>query len=130
MIKLYGFYTGDNNFEVLADEDIARKDLLSEIYTTKGECDWNPDQGTTIMEQIFQIKTEGLKQQIEDEIRQVFNNNPLFNLIDLQTNDIDKGWVFSVKTQYTNNPPSTWNIEVSENVAKLLSNGQYPLRGE
>ena len=64
MVDIKGYTTINNKFEVLTDKEIVKHDLLMYIYTNKGDCDWNPNLGTSIMKKIFQLKNDELKLEI------------------------------------------------------------------
>lgn len=125
---IQGYTTQNGKFEILTDKDIVKHDLLMEIYTHKGDCDWNPQLGTTIDDQIFQYKTDEVKNVIIDELRQVVDNSPFLSLQDIDTQELDKGWIFNLIVSYMGNPPEEWVIPITEeSVKEFKSTGRFPL---
>ena len=128
MPLIQGYTTINNKFETLTDKDIVKHDLLMEIYTHKGDCDWNPNLGTTIQDQIFQLKNDVVKNIIIDELRHVVDNSPFLALQDITTEELEKGWIFNLIVSYMGNPPEEWSIPVTEESMKeFISNGTFPL---
>ena len=105
MPLIQGYTTINNKFETLTDKDIVKHDLLMEIYTHKGDCDWNPELGTTIQDQVFQMKTDEVKDIIIDELKRVVDNSPFLALQDITTEELEKGWIFNLIVSYMGNPP-------------------------
>ena len=91
MPVIQGYTTQYGKFQVITDKDLVKHDLLMEIYTSKGDCDWDPNFGTTIQDQIFQLKNDEVKNTIIDELKQVVDNSPFLALQDISTEEIDKG---------------------------------------
>lgn len=121
-------YTTINNFwETLTNKELVKHDLLLNLYTRKGECDWNQSFGTSIMDKIFQPKTEQLRLDILTDIQNVFENEPRIKLVDIQTTSIDKGWIFNCIISYLNGTPESWQLNISEDSVKKFSNGYYEL---
>ena len=56
-----GYTTQNGEWEILTDKELAKHDLLMLLHTRKGECDWDPSLGTTILDKMFRPKTEALK---------------------------------------------------------------------
>jgi len=128
MPLIQGYTTINNKFETLTDKDIVKHDLLMEIYTHKGDCDWNPNLGTTIQDQIFQLKNDVVKNIIIDELRHVVDNSPFLALQDITTEELEKGWIFNLIVSYMGNPPEEWSIPITEESMKdFISNGTFPL---
>lgn len=95
-----GYTTINNEWEVLTDKELAKHDLLMVLYTRKGECDWNPEFGTTILDKMFQPKTEQLRLDIIDELTTIFDNDPRLSLNNIDTEPLDKGWIFYCEISY------------------------------
>ena len=128
MTIIAGYTTQNNKFERLVDKELVKHDLLMNLFIRKGECDWNPDLGTTIQDKIFQIKTDDVRSDIIEEIRGVFENNQFFSLQGISTTDLEKGWIFNVTTSYLGQEAEEWSIPVTEDVVKeYLSTGSFPL---
>lgn len=128
MPLLQGYTTQNNKWEVLQDKELVKHDLMMEIYTSKGECDWNPTFGSTILDQIFQYKNSITKSIIMEELQQIVNNNPFLELQDITAEDLDKGWNFGIVVSYMGQVPEEWLIPITEETAKeYISNGTVPL---
>ena len=122
-----GYTTINNDWETLTDKELAKHDLLMNLYTRKGECDWNPEFGTTILDKMFQPKTEQLRLDIIDELTTVFENEPRLTLNNIDTEPLDKGWIFYCEISYLNGVPEDWDITITENGISSSSEGNYPL---
>ena len=125
---LQGYTTQNNKWELLQDKELVKHDLMMEIYTNKGECDWNPTLGSTIIDQVFQYKNEATKGLIMDELRYIVEKNPFLTLQDIFVEDMDKGWIFSLYVSYMGGVPEEWIVPLNEEVAKeYFSNGSMPI---
>lgn len=122
-----GYTTINNEWEVLTDKELAKHDLLMVLYTRKGECDWNPEFGTTILDKMFQPKTEQLRLDIIDELTTIFDNDPRLSLNNIDTEPLDKGWIFYCEISYLNGVPEEWEITITEEGISTPSTGVYPL---
>ncbi len=122
-----GYTTINDEWETLTDKELAKHDLLMNLYTRKGECDWNPEFGTTILDKMFQPKTEQLRLDIIDELTTVFENEPRLTLNNIDTEPLDKGWIFYCEISYLNGVPEDWDITITENGISSSSEGNYPL---
>lgn len=100
LVDTLGYTTSNNKWESLTNKDLLKHDLLLRIYTHKGECDWDQSLGSTIIDKIFQVKTEQLRLDILSELQEIFENEPRINLIDIQTTSIEKGWIFTCLISY------------------------------
>ena len=127
LVDTLGYTTSNNKWESLTNKDLLKHDLLLRIYTHKGECDWDQSLGSTIIDKIFQVKTEQLRLDILSELQEIFENEPRINLIDIQTTSIEKGCIFTCLISYLNGTPESWEFNISEDTAKQFSNGYYPL---
>lgn len=128
MTIIAGYTTQDKKFEKLVDKEIIKHDLMMNLFIKKGECDWNPELGTTIEQKIFQIKTEDVKADIIEEITAVINNNNFVTLQNISTVELEKGWIFNVVISYYNNEVEELSIPITEETIKAnLSQGHYPL---
>lgn len=118
MSEILGYTTINNKWETLSGKECAKHDLLLELYTRKGECDWDTNFGTTILDRIFQLKTINVKNEITAEIQDLINRNPLFQLVDLSTTDLEDGWIFNLSISYLGGVPESWQIPITESTAK------------
>lgn len=122
-----GYTTINNEWGSLTDKELAKHDLLMIMHTRKGECDWNPSFGTTILDKMFRPKTEQLRLDILEEISQVFDYDPRLQLNNINTEPLEKGWIFYCEISYLNGLPEEWNFSITEDGVKELSTGSYPL---
>lgn len=128
MVSLKGCTTRNGKWETLTDKELVKHDLLMFIYTTKGECDWNPNLGTTIMKKIFQLKNDELKLEIMGELEAAVGSFPQLTLQEITANDIDKGWIFNIYISYADGETETLSLNISEDSAKAYkSTGEFPL---
>ena len=128
MPVIQGYTTQNNQFEVLTDKDLVKHDLMMEIYSEKGSMDWDPNFGTTIQDQIFQLKNDEVKNTIIDELKQVVDNSPFLALQDITTEELDKGWIFNLVVSYMGEVPEEWQIPITEETVKeFKSTGKFPL---
>lgn len=128
MVDIKGYTTLNNKFEVLTDKELVKHDLLMYIYTNKGDCDWNPNLGTSIMTKIFQLKNEELKLDIMNELEMAVEQFPQLSLHEITANDIDKGWIFNIYISYAGGEVEPLSVDISENSAKQYkSTGTFPL---
>lgn len=129
MSIIKGYTTKNNKWECLTDKDIVKHDFLMLLFTQKGECDWNPTLGTTLLNQLFQYKTEDLKSQIIEELEETVRNMHLIKLNSISSTEIEKGWIFHLSILYVEDDmPEEWNLELSENtISQYKSTGNYPL---
>lgn len=128
MPVIQGYTTQNGEFEVLTDKDLVKHDLMMEIYSEKGSMDWDPNFGTTIQDQIFQLKNDEVKNIIIDELKQVVDNSPFLALQDITTEELDKGWIFNLVVSYMGEVPEEWQIPITEETVKeYKSTGKFPL---
>ena len=128
MPVIQGYTTQNGEFEVLTDKDLVKHDLIMEIYSEKGSMDWDPNFGTTIQDQIFQLKNDEVKNIIIDELKQVVDNSPFLALQDITTEELDKGWIFNLVVSYMGEVPEEWQIPITEETVKeYKSTGKFPL---
>ncbi len=92
-----GLYRGFSSFEFentgsfrINDIELIKLDLLNHIFTRRGERVMMPRFGTVIPDLVFEPLDEELLDQIESELRIVFDYDPRVELLDLViTPDID-----------------------------------------
>lgn len=130
LVTNLGYFTGNDEWDTLTGKELAKYDVLTQIYTHKGECDWNPNYGTTIIDKLFQPKLEAIKDEIRDEIEEVFDNEPRFNLISLSTEELEDGWIFYCNVSYLQGTPEEWILNITKSAFENLSQGYYPLGEE
>nr|DAH71155.1 MAG TPA: baseplate wedge protein [Caudoviricetes sp.] len=126
-MTITGYTTINNEWGILIDKDLAKHDLLLRIYTTKGECDWDPNFGTTIKNKLFQPKTIQVRNDIQNELIETFLEDPRFTLLSIEPVDIDKGWVFYCSISYLDGIPEEWQLDITLDKFNNPSNGYFPL---
>jgi phage baseplate assembly protein W len=122
-----GYTTVNDSWETLTDKELAIHDLLMVLHTRRGECDWDPDFGASILDKMFRPKTDQLKIDIMNEISDAFNNDPRLTLNILNALDIDNGWIFYCEISYLDGIPENWSISVTKDEITAISNGTFPL---
>lgn len=128
LFKVLGYTTRNNVWETLTDSELAKHDILIQLQTHKGECDWDPNFGTTIMDKMFQPKTVELKKDIMEEIESTIDSDPRFSLNDIQAEEVEKGWIFLCSVSYLDGVPEEWTISITEDgIKEYLSGESYPL---
>ena len=131
MTIIAGYTTQNNKWERLVDKELIKHDLLMNLFIRKGECDWNPELGTTIDEKIFQIKTPEAKNDIIDEIKGVIDANTFISLQNIETQELDNGCIFNLTISYLDKEEEVWSLPITEDTVKgFLSTGVYPLNEE
>ena len=92
-----GLYRGFSSFEFentgsfrINDIELIKLDLLNHIFTRRGERVMMPTFGTIIPDLVFEPLDEETIDQLESELREVFDYDPRVELLDLVvTPDID-----------------------------------------
>ena len=96
-----GLYKGFSSFEFentgsfkINDIELIKLDLLNHIFTRRGERVMMPTFGTIIPDLVFEPLDEETIDQLESELRVVFDYDPRVELLDLiVTPDIDSNAV-------------------------------------
>ena len=89
MRKFKGFSTVNKEHTDwrLYDEDLAKQDLLNEIYTRKGERLMSPSFGYVVWDLLFDPLTEEVKATIEQDTIRIVSKDPRFQLLQLIVTD-------------------------------------------
>lgn len=89
MRKFKGFSTVNKEHTDwrLYDEDLAKQDLLNEIYTRKGERLMIPSFGYIVWDLLFDPLTEEVKAAIEQDTIRIVSKDPRFQLLQLIVTD-------------------------------------------
>lgn len=125
-IELSGFSTSENKFDMLRGYKMAIEDVVNELNTDIGECDWDPQFGSSARKVIFTIKTDMVRDQIVNEVREILKHN-YFTCESFTYEEYDKGWTFYFKIKYMNEVPLTWVLQKSIEKSPYVSNGIFPL---
>ena len=126
LVTNLGYTTLFNNWDYLIDKELAKHDILMALNTEVGECDWDPTFGTTIRKKIFDKKIDANKDALIEELKNVFIDEPRFELLDIVTTEVEKGWIFNCIVSYLKGTPEEWIISV--NRQGIASVGHYPLK--
>ena len=121
-----GYSTIGNTWGYMTNKELAKHDLLLNLNITTGECDWDPDLGTSIQKKMFNKKTQANKDEIVYEIQKVFNDDPRFTLEEMRSIDVDKGWIFYCTISYLGGTPEEWIFSV--NREGKASVGNFPVK--
>lgn len=98
---LVGFSTINKktDFE-LHDYELAKRDLLNEFFTVKGERLCLPDFGSIVWTLIFEPLTEEIRDLIEDDVRTIVEKDPRFEIEDLEIEDFEHGFIVNLVLKY------------------------------
>ena len=86
--------------KVLYDVDLVRRDLLNHFYTHKGERVMDVDYGFIGWDLIFELDNIGNKQLLESDARNIVSQDPRLNLISINVDTIEYGYVVRMVLQY------------------------------
>jgi len=92
MRKFKGFSTVERNYGnfKLYDVDLAKRDLLNELYTRKGERLMSPHFGSIVWDLLFDPLHEEVVDKIRDDCQRIVTKDPRWKLINLDvTESID-----------------------------------------
>jgi len=89
MRKFKGFSTVNKQHTDwrLYDIDLAKQDLLNEIYTRKGERLMSPSFGYIVWDLLFDPLTEEVKSALEDDTIRIVSKDPRFQLLQILVAD-------------------------------------------
>jgi phage baseplate assembly protein W len=89
MRKFKGFSTVNKQHTDwrLYDIDLAKQDLLNEIYTRKGERLMSPSFGYIVWDLLFDPLTEEVKSALEDDTIRIVSKDPRFQLLQILVTD-------------------------------------------
>jgi len=121
-----GYTTQNNVWGYMTNKELAKHDILLNFNVDLGECDWDPTFGTSARKKIFDKKTETNKEDLITEIQRIFSNDPRFELISIDTEDLNKGWIFYCMVAYLGGTPEEWVFSVDRQ--GIASVGNYPLK--
>ena len=126
-INNLGYTTIGNEWGYMTNKALAKHDLLMNLNIDSGEADWDPKLGTTIKKKMFDKKTESNLNEILSEIKRVFEEDLRFDLISIDTTELNKGWIFNTVISYLGGTPEEWVFSVDRK--GKASVGNYPLKG-
>jgi phage baseplate assembly protein W len=92
--------TVTNKKFTLYNIDLAKQDLLNQFFTRKGERVMLPNYGTIIWDKLFEILTDGARQEIVDDATRIVKSDPRFVLQTINITDIDYGIIVVMELWY------------------------------
>ncbi len=102
MRKLKGFSTIDRtwgNFK-LYDIELAKRDLLNEFYTRKGERLMSPTFGSIVWDLLFDPMTEETVQLISDDCLRIISKDPRLELRNIYVQESDHSITVTILLNY------------------------------
>lgn len=89
MRKFKGYSTVDKEFGnfKLYDIDLAKRDLLNEFYTRKGERLMSPEFGSIVWDLLFDPMTDEAVQLITDDCQRIVSKDPRLQLKELNVSE-------------------------------------------
>ncbi len=87
-------YPSSNN--KVYDDELIKQDLLNHFNTRKGERLMNPNFGTIIWDVLYDPLTDGLKEELEADIRDILANDPRITPISVEVTEQDYGLLLEV----------------------------------
>ena len=102
MRKFKGFSTVDRthgNFK-LYDIELAKRDLLNEFYTRKGERLMSPTFGSIIWDLLFDPMTEETVQLIRDDCQRIVTKDPRLEIKDIGVEESDHSITVTILLNY------------------------------
>jgi phage baseplate assembly protein W len=102
MRKFKGYSTVDKtwgNFK-LYDVDLAKRDLLNELYTRKGERLMSPQFGSIVWDLLFDPLTDEIIDAIRADCLRIVTKDPRLDLLDLDVVDNEHTIIVSIILRY------------------------------
>ena len=102
MRKFKGYSTVDKtwgNFK-LYDVDLAKRDLLNELYTRKGERLMSPQFGSIVWDLLFDPLTDEIVDAIRADCLRIVTKDPRLDLLDLDIVDNEHTIIVSIILRY------------------------------
>ena len=102
MRKFKGYSTVDKtwgNFK-LYDIDLAKRDLLNELYTRKGERLMSPQFGSIVWDLLFDPLTDEIVDAIRADCLRIVTKDPRLDLLDLDVVDNEHTIIVSIILRY------------------------------
>ena len=96
----------------LYDDELVKQDLLNHFNTRKGERLMNPNFGTIIWDALYDPLTDGLKEEVEADIRAILASEPRITPIAVEVTEQDFGLLLEVTVTY-NRTNQTENMRIS-----------------
>jgi phage baseplate assembly protein W len=96
----------------LYDDELVKQDLLNHFNTRKGERLMNPEFGTIIWDALYDPLTDGLREEIEADIRGILASEPRIVPIAVEVTEQDYGLLLEITVTY-NKTNQTENMRIS-----------------
>lgn len=89
MRRFKGFNTVNNEFGnfKMYDVDLAKRDLLNEFYTRKGERLMSPTFGSIVWDLLFDPLLDEVIQQIQDDCIRIISKDPRLELLQIEVTE-------------------------------------------
>lgn len=82
------------------DIDLIKRDLLNHFYTRKGERLMLPTFGTIIWDKLFEPFTDGVKQEIVDDVVRIVKTDSRVTLQDVNVSTSANGITVAIQLRY------------------------------
>jgi phage baseplate assembly protein W len=96
----------------LYDDELVKQNLLNHFNTRKGERLMNPNFGTIIWDALYDPLTDGLREEIEADIREILASEPRIIPIAVEVSEQDYGILLEITVTY-NRTNQTENMRIS-----------------
>jgi phage baseplate assembly protein W len=103
-------YSSSNN--KVYDDELVKQDLLNHFNIRKGEKVMDPDFGTIIWDALYEPLTDGLKEEIEADIRSILAAEPRITPIAVEIAERDFGILLEITVTY-NRTNQTENMRIT-----------------
>jgi phage baseplate assembly protein W len=96
----------------LYDDELVKQNLLNHFNTRMGERLMNPNFGTIIWDALYDPLTDGLREEIEADIREILASEPRIIPIAVEVSEQDYGILLEITVTY-NRTNQTENMRIS-----------------
>jgi len=93
----FGKRTGTRNLE---DKELAKRDLLNNFYTRRGERLGEPEFGSILPELVFEQFDQLVIDAADEDVRRIIDLDPRWRLIDYQIDTGENELTIEVQLQY------------------------------
>ncbi len=101
MANFQGFKSPETGpVQVLYDEDLVKADLLNHFYTQKGERVMDAEYGFIGWDLIFELKTPGVKDMIEQDVRRIVQSDPRVSEQNINIIEAENGFTVQVNLYF------------------------------
>lgn len=126
MRKFKGYSTIDKtwgNFK-LYDIELAKRDLLNEFYTRRGERLMSPQFGSIVWDLLFDPLTDEIVEAIKADCLRIVTKDPRLDLLDIDVVDTDHTIIVSIMLRYVPTATETELVAVfNRNLTAERENG-------